>query len=228
MGCFGCDKFSFSCFSNAAEHDAAHKSGAMCFTAIEKCDGFDNCLNRKDEHDCTMLVKDLGSPLAFAVGHSHGILHRNHKGKWYPVCHNPTVLARDACESEIGPIDHDPQITQRQGHLPGPFIQPSLQSPHVFHPEFLETCNGFFTYVVCPQPKCGTTKLNEFPSARIKIRNKRANPDEVVESTRIVGGSYSEPSAFPFIVAIFRDGRFHCGGSIFNEHWVKIAPRSRL
>lgn len=25
---------------------------------------------------------------------------------------------------------------------------------------------------------------------------------------------------FPFIVAIYKDGHFHCGGSIYNEQWV--------
>ncbi|XP_055630192.1 serine protease nudel isoform X2 [Toxorhynchites rutilus septentrionalis] len=221
MGCFGCDKFSFSCFNSEDEHGQAHKSGPMCYTTIEKCDGFDNCLNRKDELDCTMLVKDLGSPLAFAVGYSAGILHRNHKGKWFPVCDNPITLAREACEHELGPLDHEPLITQRQGHLTGPFIQQSPHSQHVFQPEFTDTCNGMFNYVKCPVPKCGTSKLNEFPSARIKIRNKRnVTDDENVESVRIVGGVDAEAGAFPFIVAIFRDGKFHCGGSIFNEHWI--------
>jgi secreted trypsin-like serine protease len=28
------------------------------------------------------------------------------------------------------------------------------------------------------------------------------------------------PGEFPFIVAIFKDGRFHCGGSIYNEQWI--------
>lgn len=25
---------------------------------------------------------------------------------------------------------------------------------------------------------------------------------------------------FPFIVAIFKDGHFHCGGSIYDEQWI--------
>lgn len=28
---------------------------------------------------------------------------------------------------------------------------------------------------------------------------------------------------FPFIVAIYKDGRFHCGGSIIDEHWILTA-----
>lgn len=39
------------------------------------------------------------------VSYSEGFLHRNFKGKWYPVCHNPDKWAAEACESEIGPLD---------------------------------------------------------------------------------------------------------------------------
>lgn len=30
----------------------------------------------------------------------------------------------------------------------------------------------------------------------------------------------AQPMEFPFIVAIFKDGHFHCGGSIYNEQWI--------
>ncbi|XP_065075902.1 serine protease nudel [Ochlerotatus camptorhynchus] len=219
MGCFGCDKFSFSCFNTVFEYEEAHHSQTKCFTLIEKCDGFDNCLNRKDEQDCTLLVRDLRSPLAFTVGHSVGVLHRNHKGKWYPVCHSPMPLAKEACESELGPLARDPLVVQHHGDLPGPFIQSNPRSRHVFQPEFTDTCNGLINYVKCPAPKCGSTKQNEMQSARIKIRGKR-NASEMVQ---IVGGMKADPGAYPFIVAIFRDGKFHCGSSIINEHWVLTA-----
>ncbi|XP_062549399.1 serine protease nudel [Armigeres subalbatus] len=219
IGCFSCDKFSFSCFNTFFEFQASHHSETKCFTLIEKCDGFSNCLNGKDEQDCTMLVRDLRSPLAFTVGHSVGILHRNYKGKWYPVCHNPLSLAKEACEAELGPSHRDPVIVQHHGDLPGPFIQPNLRSHHVFQPEFTDTCNGLINYVKCPPPKCGSTKQSEMENVRIKIRGKR-NASEILQ---IVGGTKAESGAYPFIVGIFRDGKFHCGSSIFNEHWIITA-----
>lgn len=33
---------------------------------------------------------------------------------------------------------------------------------------------------------------------------------------------------FPFIVAIYKDGHFHCGGSIYDEHWVITGKRSLI
>lgn len=61
MGCFGCDKFSYSCYYNKDEYlNAKQSSISMCYSAIEKCDGFENCLNGKDEKECSMLVRSFG------------------------------------------------------------------------------------------------------------------------------------------------------------------------
>ncbi|XP_053674751.1 serine protease nudel [Anopheles nili] len=223
MGCFGCDRFAFSCFHTAAEHNAAsHRAaGPLCYTLHERCDGFDHCLNRKDEQDCAMLVRDMGHYLAYSVPHSVGVLHRNFRGKWYPVCHNPVQWAREACESELGPqLGREPQVSHGHGSLPGPYI--SQRATGVLaEPEFSDTCNGVYVHVRCPPVRCGTSRLHEQHAARISVRTRRnVTEDELVESVRIVGGSQAEPEAYPFIVGIFRDGKFHCGGSIYNEHWI--------
>uniref|UniRef100_A0A182MEN1 Peptidase S1 domain-containing protein n=1 Tax=Anopheles culicifacies TaxID=139723 RepID=A0A182MEN1_9DIPT len=221
MGCFGCEKFSFSCFHTQDEYQAAHRSGSMCYTLLERCDGFDNCLNRKDEQDCTMLVRDLGHYLAYSVPHSSGVLHRNYRGKWYPVCNNPSQWAREACDAEVGPQEREPLLSHGHGSLPGPYISQRANSA-VSQPEFTEGCNGVYVQVKCPPVRCGTSKLQEQHMARISVRSRRTatNESELVESVRIVGGSHADPEAYPFIVGIFRDGKFHCGGSIYNEHWI--------
>ncbi|XP_052894765.1 serine protease nudel [Anopheles moucheti] len=220
MGCFGCEKFSFSCFHTQDQYRAAHRSGSMCYTLLERCDGFDNCLNRKDEQDCTMLVKDLGHYLAYSVPHSSGVLHRNYRGKWYPVCNNPSQWAREACDAEVGPQDREPLLSHGHGSLPGPYISQRAHS-EVSQPEFSDGCNGVYVQVKCPPVRCGTSKQQEQHFARISVRSRRqTNESEMVESVRIVGGSHAEPDAYPFIVGIFRDGKYHCGGSIYNEHWI--------
>lgn len=62
MGCFGCDRFSFSCYNSRAQYEKNDKSiTSMCYTPMERCDGFRNCINGKDEEDCSILVKKLGS-----------------------------------------------------------------------------------------------------------------------------------------------------------------------
>lgn len=36
----------------------------------------------------------------FKVSNSLGFLHRNYKGKWYPVCTNAEYWANEACDAE--------------------------------------------------------------------------------------------------------------------------------
>lgn len=48
------------------------------------------------------------------------------------------------------------------------------------------------------------------------MRRKRA--DE-----RVVGGIPSAPAAWPWVVAMYRDGNFHCGGALINDRWVLSA-----
>lgn len=45
------------------------------------------------------------------------------------------------------------------------------------------------------------------------IRNMRSE-------SRVVGGKPSQPTAWPWTVAIYRNGMFHCGGVIITQNWV--------
>lgn len=64
MGCFGCDKFSYSCYGNRQEFEEAKKTPfQMCYSAVDKCDGVETCLNGKDEQDCVMIVRTIGQHL---------------------------------------------------------------------------------------------------------------------------------------------------------------------
>lgn len=40
---------------------------------------------------------------------------------------------------------------------------------------------------------------------------------------RVVGGQASQPGAWPWVVALYRDGNFHCGGVLLDESWVMTA-----
>lgn len=49
------------------------------------------------------------------------------------------------------------------------------------------------------------------------------NEDSVLGASRVVGGHPSQPRAWPSLVAINRDGSFHCGGAILDEWWILTA-----
>lgn len=40
---------------------------------------------------------------------------------------------------------------------------------------------------------------------------------------RVVGGKPSQPSAWPWLVSIYKNGIFHCAGVLINELWVITA-----
>lgn len=234
MGCFGCDVFQFSCYSSRKEFEASGGSSSlMCYSSIEKCDGFTNCKNGKDETECSMIVKHFGAMLSYSVSHSEGILHHNFKGRWYPVCKNANNWAVDACEMEVGKLSLAPFMAVKSIQLAGPFIQPNINQQNqviVTDPTFTESCQlgkifddeNHVMFVKCPLPTCGSSKLFE---QTIPREREQKNQTRITRDTeeRIVGGVDAKSMEFPFIVAIYKDGHFHCGGSIYNEHFIITA-----
>lgn len=102
--------------------------------------------------------------------------------------------------------------------------------------EIVDYCfNGFATYVECPPPKCGIRNLirssvesEELDEAMedviSRFRHRRSvDNNETVELSRVVGGFPSQPAAWPWVVSIYRNGLFHCGGVIINENWIVTA-----
>ncbi|XP_044756720.1 uncharacterized protein LOC123315190 [Coccinella septempunctata] len=53
-------------------------------------------------------------------------------------------------------------------------------------------------------------------------RNKRSD-DFILGGERVVGGKASQPAAWPWVVSIYKNGIFHCGGVIINEWWILTA-----
>lgn len=76
-----------------------------------------------------------------------------------------------------------------------------------------------YTWAKCPELKCGTTKrlISNIPSLRIRDENERNKRNEYL---RIVGGDRSTPHSWPYIVALYKNGHFHCGGTILSSRWV--------
>lgn len=122
-----------------------------------------------------------------------------------------------------------PLIRTQSGTLPGPFISKISHDDQLAlsnQIRFSDTCptnsqsrNQFYIWAKCPKLKCGTTKrlvLNA-PTLRIRDENERKKRDEYL---RIVGGDRSAPHNWPYIVAIYRNGYFHCGGTILTGRWV--------
>lgn len=66
-----------------------------------------------------MIVQQIGNMNSYTTSFSEGILHRNYKGRWYPVCKNPMKWADEACEIELGKINFEPVLTIKSGQIEG-------------------------------------------------------------------------------------------------------------
>lgn len=40
---------------------------------------------------------------------------------------------------------------------------------------------------------------------------------------KVVGGEFSNPGYWPWVVIMYKDGKFHCGGVILDEKWIMTA-----
>ncbi|XP_055842461.1 serine protease nudel [Episyrphus balteatus] len=234
IGCFGCENFMYSCYDNEEEFQRANRSTlAMCYSSAERCDGVRNCINGRDEMGCNLIVGDLTHHMSHAASGSSGFLYRNYHGEWYPVCNNAHRWAREACSEELGVLAEDPSITFQEVEVPGPFIE----SHHSGGSQFSDSCqkrdgdklSDIAAHVMCPQPKCGIIQELTSPLMRSRRRRRRRHISEsLTDESRIVGGTYSEPLQWPFVVAVYRNGDFHCGGTIFSEQWIITAAHCTI
>ncbi|KOX71108.1 Serine protease nudel [Melipona quadrifasciata] len=67
-----------------------------------------------------------------------------------------------------------------------------------------------------------SNKINSKRSENEK-RVTRDQDDIVGSQLRVVGGRASHPKAWPFLVAVYKEGIFYCGGVILSELWVLTA-----
>lgn len=123
------------------------------------------------------------------------------------------------------------------------FIQPPPNSVHadLSEPIFTDSCSiasnrNAILHVKCPPMKCGQTIQQNYKSPALRIRHSIEDEKREAENgnakrskrlvnnskDRIVGGEPCEPLEWPFVIAIYRDGNFHCGGIIHNDQWVYI------
>jgi len=65
--------------------------------------------------------------------------------------------------------------------------------------------------------------VNSKESAESEKKNQSNDDAYVGLQSRVVGGRASQPTAWPSLVAIYRDGEFHCGGVIISESYVLTA-----
>ena len=67
------------------------------------------------------------------------------------------------------------------------------------------------------------TKLNNNLENEVVLEDIETIEPVKEKEGRVVGGVASQPGAWPWVVALYRDGRFHCGGILLDENWILTA-----
>ncbi|XP_056642016.1 serine protease nudel-like [Diorhabda sublineata] len=230
LGCFGCQKDEFSC------DDWSKLRKGTCIPIEQRCDSITQCgITGKDEEDCTVLADNIGEQPFNKISNSVGFLHRNFKGKWYPTCFGSELWATDVCKVESGPLTVFPRthMAITNDKYDGPFIN-ILPNKEI---SIVNVCvKDRAAFVECPALYCGmrlTTRnpyrkqevdtsaeqmLNELERFSIMRKKNLKRSD-----SRVVGGKPSQPTAWPWLVSIYRNGIFHCGGVLIHESWIVTA-----
>lgn len=99
--------------------------------------------------------------------------------------------------------------------------------------EFVTNCFNAIE-VKCPKIACGMNSI-DFSRQRFS-REINENSTKVVRQIfhdsvqepadpilGIIGGKRSKQNAWPFIVALYKNGEFTCGGSIIDQQWILTA-----
>lgn len=98
----------------------------------------------------------------------------------------------------------------------------------IMEPVFSDHCSmganpNTILHVKCPPMRCGHPSQPPMKSPlRVKFASDDMKKRETKGTDRIVGGEPCGPMEWPFLVGVYRDGSFHCGGIIHNELWVAV------
>lgn len=132
----------------------------------------------------------------------------------------------------------EPEISYITGALPGPYASMSTLNKVVTGEEvhLSQTCEPFhhqqaqIVRARCPPMKCGIRQHMQSDQRFERILRIRTDDSDEEDTARqkrndmlrIVGGDRSLPHEWPFVVAIFENGRFICGGTIHTADWVGV------
>lgn len=138
-----------------------------------------------------------------------GYLFRNKHGIWHPVCANPIDYMQDALASfACVSITANPLASST--HQYKKFGNVHFSKDYIYHYQgrFIkwngcQTNNGIF--ITCDDIRCGFNPKHLLPK---KPRG------------RIVGGELSEPGAWPWHGAIYKNGSYACGATLITNNWL--------
>jgi hypothetical protein len=127
--------------------------------------------------------------------------------------------SNELLNSDLKIPENNTTSTTNSGNL-GILSQRQIRSPHGEAPQSMEV-KGFRSY---KREKVSTMDVMKSALGTMSVGEDIISKQrQVREEGRVVGGQASQPGAWPWVVALYRDGDFHCGGVLLDESWVMTA-----
>ncbi|XP_007933100.1 enteropeptidase [Orycteropus afer afer] len=184
--------------SEPCKEDNFHCETGECIPLVNLCDSYPHCKDGSDEAHCVRLFNGT-------MNHK-GLVQFRIQSMWYVACAEnwTTQISNDVCQLlGLGSENSSMPIFST---TVGPFVQ-------------LNTApNG--SLILTPSNKC-LQDLLILLQCNHKTCGKKMVAQEV--SPKIVGGNNAKEGAWPWLVALYYDGRLLCGASLVSKDWLVSA-----
>ncbi|XP_003410227.1 enteropeptidase [Loxodonta africana] len=169
-----------------------------CVPLVNLCDSYPHCKDGSDEAHCVRLFN--------GTMNNKGLVQFRIQSIWYAACAEnwTTQISNDVCQLLGFGSENSSMPVLSTGD--GPFVKLNTAPNGSLIPTPSQKClQDSLIQLQCNQKTCG-----EKPVAR-----------EV--SPKIVGGSNAEEGAWPWVVALYYNGRLLCGASLVSSDWLVSA-----
>ncbi|XP_006873219.1 PREDICTED: enteropeptidase [Chrysochloris asiatica] len=169
-----------------------------CIPLLNLCDSHPHCKDGSDEAHCVRLFN--------GTANNKGLVQFRIQNVWYKACAEnwTTQISNDVCQLlGLGSENSSMSIVSTTG---GPFVTLN-RAP-----------NG--SLILTPSIYCSQDSLIQL-QCNHKTCGIKLVPYEV--SPKIVGGNNAKEGAWPWIIALYYNGRLTCGATLVSNNWLVSA-----
>ncbi|XP_076262079.1 uncharacterized protein LOC143197460 isoform X2 [Rhynchophorus ferrugineus] len=196
----------------------------VCINEEQICDGVKDCPQGDDERQCVTIANDTTSASEFPY-YSQGYLMVRKHGQWGKLCVDnfQNVVSKSSVAWEI--TDLGKAICKSMTYQKMTSIE-SIQEKNeegdkqkyfelAYSTENSSRSNLSFKETYCPSKKIVKVTCQSLECG--------ARPQAVKHIARVVGGGNAELGAWPWQVALYKEGEFQCGATLLSDRWLVSA-----